>query len=233
MSVEGTFGAFASQFAIPSELVRRYDVYERIRKLGIELGTQEENLLSLSGRNIALVVFTETGLVFISGSAGGKTAMTDHDDAVWAGQRAGEMAADHQIRWLHWALTCGGEGGDLNDVLYTVKGLGLVVSEPSVHFTRAPAVVNGYSARWHSVFGGAIGAWAVDGEDPGGNSGVHARSALGGLDGGFSQESEMIVTIPAALARAIIAHRGWLYPLPPSILHRLRYEGRDAIVEAG
>ena len=61
---------------------------------------------------------------------------------------------------------------------------------------------------------------------PGGFAGVHARSALGGFDGRFSIETEIIVAIPAALARDIIRTRGWLFPLPPAMLEKVKASHR-------
>ncbi len=213
-------GKFYDQAAIPDELRRNYDVYERIKQLGINLGTFEENVRSLEGRNIAGAVIHESGLVYLSGVGTGKLPMKDDPDTVKHGQEAGRGAADHHIRTLHWTLSCGGEG-DLNDVLYTVKALGMVVST-DVDFNSGPAVVNGYSGRWQSVFGGAIGELAQNGIDPGGYAGVHARSAIGGFTGRFSQEPEMIVAIPSELARAIIKNRGWIMPLPPAMCDKVK-----------
>ncbi|HET7768907.1 MAG TPA: hypothetical protein VFN74_09015 [Chloroflexota bacterium] len=215
-----TMGKFYDQAAIPDELRRNYDVYDRVKKLGIELGTFEDNVRSLAGRNIAGAVVQESGLVYLSGVGTGKLPMKDDPEVVKHGQEAGREAADHHIRTLHWALSCGGEG-DLNDVLYTIKALGMVVST-DVDFNSGPAVVNGYSGRWQSVFGGAIGEFAKDGIDPGGYAGVHARSAIGGFTGRFSQEPEMIVAIPSELARAIIKNRGWIFPLPPAMFDKVK-----------
>jgi hypothetical protein len=216
-------GKFYDQAAIPDELRRNYDVYDRIKQLGIELGTFEDNVRSLAGRNIAGAVVQESGLVYLSGVGTGKLPMKDDPETVKHGQEAGREAADHHVRTLHWALSCGGEG-DLNDVLYTIKALGMVVST-DVDFNSGPAVVNGYSGRWQSVFGGAIGEFAKDGIDPGGYAGVHARSAIGGFTGRFSQEPEMIVAIPSELARAIIKNRGWIFPLPPAMFEKVK-QGR-------
>ena len=213
-------GKFYDQAAIPDALRRTYDVYERITKLGIDLGTFDEHVRSLAGRNIAGAVVQESGLVYLSGTGTGKLPMKDDPETVKHGQEAGREAADQHIRTLHWTLSCGGEG-DLNDVLYTVKALGMVVST-DVDFNSGPAVVNGYSGRWQSVFGGAISEFAKDGIDPGGYSGVHARSAIGGFTGRFSQEPEMIVAIPAELARAIIKNRGWVFPLPPAMFDKVK-----------
>ena len=108
----------------------------------------------------------------------------------------------------------------MNDVLYTVKALGMVVST-DVHFNGAPAVVNGFSLRWQSVFGGGLGEFAVNGEDQN-YGGVHARSAIGGFTGRFALEPEIIVAIPPDLAKAIIMNRGWVFPLPPALLEQVR-----------
>lgn len=119
---------------------RNYDVYDRIRELGIELGSFDGNVSSVEGKNIADVVIDETGLVYLSGVGLGELPMTDDPERVAYGHQAGRDAADVHIRWLHWgALMCGGEGGDLNDVLCTVKAIGMVVST-NLDFKSAPAV---------------------------------------------------------------------------------------------
>lgn len=213
-------GKFYEESIIPAELRRNCDVYERIKKLGIDLGTFEKNVITLQGRGIAGAVIHEGGLVYLSGVGTGKLPMNDDPERVKHGQEAGREAADHHIRTLHWTLTCGGEGGDLNDVLYTVKALGMVVAT-EVDFNSGPAVVNGFSGRWQSVFGGGTGEFAQDGQDAGGYAGVHARSAIGGFTGRFSLEPEIIVAIPPALAQAIIRNRGWIFPLPPQVHQRV------------
>jgi hypothetical protein len=215
-------GRFYDDAIIPAELRRDFDVYERIKELGIELGTWEENLTSLAGAGIASAVFAGSGLVYLSGTGKGQLPMINDEGVIQHGQEAGQEAADQHIRTLHWALTCGGEGGDLNDVLYTVKALGMVVSPGAGSFHNAPSVVNGYSFRWQSVFGGGRSSYAVDGVDSGGFAGVHARSAVGGFDGNFSLEPEIIVAIPPALAEAIIKNRGWVFPLPPVMLEKVK-----------
>ena len=217
-------GRFYDEAVIPSELRRNFDVYDRMEELSLALGTWEENVTSLAGAGIAGAIFVETGLVYLSGTGKGIYPMIEDEAIIQHGQEAGKEAADEHIRKLHWALTCGGEGGDLNDVLYTVKTLGMVVSPGAGSFGQAPSVVNGYSFRWHSVFGGGRSDYAVDGIDPGGFAGIHARSAIGGFDGHFSQEPEIIVAIPAALAQAIIRNRGWVFPLPPTMLEKVQRE---------
>ena len=67
-----------------------------------------------------------------------------------------------------------------------------------------------------------MGAYANDGIDKGGFSGVHARSAIGGFDGSFSIEPEIIVAIPVSLAKEIIENRGWIFPLPPEMLDKIK-----------
>ena len=173
---------------IPDELRRDFDVYERISSLGVPLGTFEENVTSLAGARIAGAVLHESGLVYLSGSTGGALPMNDDAERIKHGEQGAQRVADTLIRRLHWALSCGGEG-DLNDVLYTVKALGMVVSPGGGASSAAPLVTNGFSFRWHSVFGGGNSQFAESGVDPGGFSGVHARSAVGGFDGRFSIEA--------------------------------------------
>jgi hypothetical protein len=205
---------------IPDEMRRNFDVYERIQQLRIDMGSFDDDVVSLAGARIAGVVFHESGLVYLSGTVGGTLPMNDDEERIKHGQEGARQAADVLIRRLHWALSCGGEG-DLNDLLYTIKALGMVVSPSGGATSAAPAVMNGFSFRWHSVFGGGQSEFAQNGVDPGGFSGVHARSALGGFDGRFSIEPELIVAIPAALAQEIIRNRGWVFPLPPVMLDKV------------
>ncbi len=213
-------GRFYDASIIPPELRRTYDVYDRIRELGLELGSFDTDVRSLRGSNICSAIFHESGLVYLSGIGLGDHQMSEDPERVAHGQQAGQRCADWHVRTLHWAITCGGEGGDLNDLLYTIKVLGMVVST-DVDFRSAPAVVNGYSLRWQSIFGGGAGHYAADGLDAGGYAGVHARSAIGGFTGRFSLEPEIIVALPPELNRAIIANRGWVFPLIPSVYDRI------------
>jgi hypothetical protein len=212
---------YYDQADIPAELRRNFDVYDRIRALQIPLGNFDTDVVSIAHANIAGVVMHESGLVYLSGTVGGMYPMNDDSERLQHGQQGGRNAADTLIKRLHWALSCGGEG-DLNDVLYTVKALGMVVSPGGGAFSGAPAVVNGFSFRWHSVFGGPRSDYAENGVDAGGYAGIHARSALGGFDGRFSIEAEIIVAIPPALARDIVRNRGWLFPLPPVMLEKVK-----------
>ncbi len=206
---------------IPNELRRTHDVYDRIKELGISLGSFEEDVVSIANAGIAGVVIQESGLVYLSGSPGGSLPMSDDEERIKHGQGGAQQAADTLIKRLHWALSCGGEG-DLNDVLYTVKALGMVVSPGGGESSAAPAVTNGFSFRWQSVFGGPRSDYAKDGIDAGGFGGIHARSAIGGFDGRFSIEPEIIVAVPPPLAQDIIRSRGWLFPLPPVMLEKVR-----------
>ncbi len=211
---------FYENSIVPAPLRRNYNVYDRIGQLGLDLGTFESQVGSLKGRNICSAIFCESGLVYLSGVGLGDHQMSDDPERVKHGQQAGQACADHHIGTLHWAITCGGEGGDLNDLLYTVKTLGMVVST-DVDFRSGPAVVNGYSYRWQSVFGGGTGEFAQDGLDAGGYAGVHARSAIGGFTGRFSLEPEIIVALPPELNRAIITNRGWVFPLIPQMYDKV------------
>ena len=213
-------GKFYDNSIIPDHLKREFDVYDRINELKIEMGSFDEDVKDLKGANICGIIFHESGLVYLSGHGYGPGQMYDDPDRIKEGQDAAEWVANSMIRRLHWGLTCGGEGGDLNDVLYTVKALGMVVST-DVAFNGGPAVMNGFSQRWQTVFGGGAGEFAVNGEDQN-YSGVHARSAIGGFTGRFSIEPEIIVAIPPELSQAIIKNRGWVFPLPPSELARLK-----------
>ncbi len=214
-------GKYYDEAAIPDEMRRDYNVYDRIRELDIDLGSFEQRVGSLAGAKLAGVVFHEGGLVYLSGASGGELPMNDDEDRIEHGQRGAQDVADDHLARLHWALSCAGEG-DLNDVLYTVKVLGMVVPPGGGTTSAAPAVTNGYSARWHSVFGGGLSDFAENGVDPAGFAGVHARSAVGGFDGRFSIEPEIILAIPAPLARDIIMGRGWVFPPPPSILEKIK-----------
>lgn len=206
---------------MPDEMRRNFDVYQRIDQLGIDLGSFEDNVVSLADAGIASVVLQESGLVYLSGTGGGTYPMNDDPDRIRHGFEGAQDAADLLITRLHWALSCGGEG-DLNDVLYTVKALGMVVSPGGGVTSAGPPVTNGFSFRWHSVFGGPKGDYAENGVDPGGFAGVHARSAIGGFDGRFSIEPEIIVAVPPSLTREIITNRGWAFPLPPVMLEKVR-----------
>jgi hypothetical protein len=213
-------GKFYDNSVVPDELRRKYDVYDRVKDLDIDLGSFDDNVASLKGAGIAGIVFHESGIVYLSGHGYGPGQMYDAPERIKEGYDAAQWIASSMVKRLHWGLTCGGEGGDLNDVIYTVKALGMVVST-DVDFNGGPAVMNGFSEQWQSVFGGGKGQFAVDGEDVN-YGGVHARSAIGGFTGRFSIEPEIIVAIPPELATAIIKNRGWVFPLPPAMLAKVK-----------
>ena len=215
-------GKYYDEAAIPDEMRRNYDVYDRIKSLGVDLGTFEENVRPAVGTPIATSLLHESGLMWMSGTGGGKLPMNENtEERIKQGQAGARDTADDLIKRLHWSLSCGGEG-DLNDMLYTVKGRGLVVSPGGGETHLGPITTNGFSARWQSVFGGGLSDYAVDGVDPGGFAGIHARTAIGGHDAAFAIETDMIVAIPAAMAQAIIMNRGWLFPLPPVFYEKVR-----------
>ena len=186
--------------------LREFDVYDRIEKLGLDLGTKDEALPPSKGAKICKLTFTPSGLVFTSGVAAGDGAVTDDDAMVADGNSSGRDAAVRHLKALHWALD---PFGSLNDVWYCVKAIGMVSSAGGGVLTRSPEVVDGYSKLFHDVFGGALSEFATDGTDTS-LSGWHARSAVGGYDlpGGAAIEPEMIFQIDPKLAKKIIRKRG-------------------------
>ena len=185
---------------------RGFDVYDRIEKLGLDLGKKEEVLLSPKGARICRLTFTPSGLVFTSGVGAGKGAVTNDDPSVADGNAAGREAGIRHVRALHWALE---PFGSLNDVWYCVKCIGMVSSEGGGVFTRSPEVVDGYTKLFHDIFGGPLSEFAEEGSDSS-LSGWHARSAVAGYDlpGGSTIEPEMIFQIDPGLAIKIIREKG-------------------------
>ena len=135
-------GKHYDEALIPDEVRRDFDVYDRIGKLGIDLGAFEQNVTSLAGNKLAQAVVQESGLVFLSGASGGIYPMNDDEERIKHGQQGAQDVADTLITRLHWTLSCGGEG-DLNDVLYTVKALGMVVSPGGGASSSAPSGLRG------------------------------------------------------------------------------------------
>ena len=185
---------------------RDFNVYDRIKALGIDLGRQEDTIQAPKGRRICSVTFTPSGLVFASGTGGGTGPVTNDDKDVATGNEAGREAGIKHILSLHWALH---PFGTLNDVWYCVKCLGMVNSAGGGAFTKSPQVVDGYTKVFHDVFGGPLSQWAKDGMDKS-LSGWHARSAVAGFDlpGNCKIEPEMIFQIDPDLALRIIRERG-------------------------
>ena len=54
--------------AIPDELRRNFNVYDRISSLGIALGSFEEDVVSLADAGIAAAIIQESGLLYLSGT---------------------------------------------------------------------------------------------------------------------------------------------------------------------
>lgn len=191
---------------LPDRWTRKFDVYERIDKLAIDLKTRDAVLPAPKGRRICMATFTPSGLVFTSGTGGGRGPVTNDDGDVEEGFAAGRQAAENHIRILHWALH---PEGTLNDVWYCVKCIGMVNSAGGGAFSKSPRVVDGYTKLFHDVFGGPLSDFASDGMDTS-LSGWHARSAVAGFDlpGHVRIEPEMIVQVDPDLAQRIIRSRG-------------------------
>jgi hypothetical protein len=185
---------------------RDFDVYSRIKELGIDLGRREDVIPIPKGRRICSLTFTPSGLVFTSGVASGMGAVTNDNKDVEKGIQAGREAGVRHIRMFHWGLD---PFGTLNDVWYCVKSIGMVNSHGGGVFSKSPNVVDGYTKVFHDVFGGPLSKWARDGVDAS-FSGWHARSAVAGFDlpQNCSIEPEMIVQIDPDLALKIILERG-------------------------
>lgn len=185
---------------------RDFDVYERIDKLGIDLKTRDEVIPPPKGRRICMVTFTPSGLVFTSGTGGGRGPVTNDDGDVEEGFEAGVQAGHNHLRVLHWGLH---PEGTLNDIWYCVKCMGMVNSAGGGAFSKSPRVVDGYTKVFHDVFGGPLSDFAQDGLDSS-LSGWHTRSAVAGFDlpGHCRIEPEMIVQIAPELALRIIETRG-------------------------
>ena len=185
---------------------RDFDVYDRIKELGIDLGDKIDTVSSPKGQRIAIVSFTPSGLVFTSGTGGGKGAMTNEASIIDRGYEAGRSAGLNHLKSLHWALD---PEGNLNDIWYCVKCIGMVNSPGGGRFSRSPEVVDGYSSLFHDVFGGPLSKFASEGLDSS-LSGWHTRSAVAGFDlpEGITIEPEMILQIDPQLATSIIHERG-------------------------
>ena len=66
---------------------RNFDVYDRIGRLGIDLGKKEDTLPPPGAQNLAQATFTPSGLVFLSGTTAGMGAVTDDDAEIEKGGR--------------------------------------------------------------------------------------------------------------------------------------------------
>ena len=94
-------GTFYDNSTIPAELRRNYDVYDRIGELGIDLGTFEDRVSSLQGRNICGAVFHESGLVYLSGIGLGDHQMSDDPERVEHGQKRLQLRIKQAIGVKH------------------------------------------------------------------------------------------------------------------------------------
>ena len=185
---------------------KNFDVYDRLKDLGIDLGAKENTLPAPKGRRICMLTFTPSGLVFTSGTGGGSGPVTNDDKDVAAGYEAGREAGIKHVCMLHWGLD---PFGTLNDIWYCVKCIGMVNSHGGGAFSKSPGVVDGYTKVFHDVFGGPLSEWAEDGLDQS-LAGWHTRSAVAGFDlpGNCRIEPEMIVQIDPDLALRIVRERG-------------------------
>ena len=185
---------------------RDFDIYDRVKELGIDLKSKDQVISAPNGRRICSVTFTPSGLVFTSGTGGGRGPVTNDDGDVAAGTEAGREAGENHIRSLHWGLE---PFGTLNDIWYCVKCIGMINSHGGGSFTKTPAVVDGYTKIFHDLFGGPLSDFAADGLDSS-LSGWHTRSAVAGFDlpGNCKIEPEMIVQVDPDLAIQIIRERG-------------------------
>ena len=75
-----------------SDWKRNFDVYDRISRLGIDLGKKEDALPPPGAENLAQATFTPSGLVFLSGTTAGMGAVTDEDADIEKGDRGGYPA---------------------------------------------------------------------------------------------------------------------------------------------
>ena len=121
---------------------RDFDVYDRIKELGIDLGRKEQVIPPSKGRRICSLTFTPSGLVFTSGVSSGIGAVTNDDKDIEKGFQSGHEAGIKHIRIFHWGLD---PFGTLNEVWYCVKCIGMVSSRGGGAFSKSPNVVDGYT----------------------------------------------------------------------------------------
>ena len=80
-------GHFYDNSIIPQHLRRDFDVYERIEKLRLDLGTFESWInRDLKGANICTITFHESGLVYISGYGYGPGQIYDDPKRIGEGR---------------------------------------------------------------------------------------------------------------------------------------------------
>jgi len=151
-----------------------YDVEERIRELGIELGEPNKPVANY------LNSVRSGNLVFMSGAGPRKsdgeyiTGKVGGDLTIEEGYEAAKLTAIVLLSALKDQV------GDLNKVERIIKVNGMVNAVPS--FTQQPAVINGFSDLMVEIFG---------------ERGKHARAAvgMGSLPMNIACEIEMIVQV--------------------------------------
>ena len=201
---------------------RDFDVYQRIEKLGIDLGTFDQHVVSLAGANIAGAVVHESGLVYLSGTAGGTLPMNEDPDRLQHGFEGAQHTADVLITTLHWDAELRRRGRSERHALHRQgAGHGRVARRrrggggAAGHQRLFPQMAVGLRRRDERP--SPKTAWTRE-DSPAYTPGAR----WGGFDGKFSIEPEIIVAIPPALARDIIMNRGWVFPLPPDMLARVK-----------
>jgi len=80
------------ELRLPKAWGRDWDVYSRAQEVGIDFRAKEEVVRAPKGRRICSVTFTPSGLVFTSGAGGGRGAVTNDDESVEEGFKAGRQA---------------------------------------------------------------------------------------------------------------------------------------------
>ena len=136
------------ELELPTRWRRDYDVYERLKELDIDLGGPEDGRAPETNR-IPRLIFTPSGLLFFSGSGMGEGPITNDEDSLNQGYLAGREVGHKHLRVLHWGLH---PFGDLNDVWYCVKAIGMVHSAHGRElFTGSPRVVDGYTEVYQKL----------------------------------------------------------------------------------
>ena len=69
-------GTYYDNSIVPDHLKRKFDVYNRIRELNIDMGSFEADVTDLKGAGICGIIFHESGLVYLSGAGGGPGQLT-------------------------------------------------------------------------------------------------------------------------------------------------------------
>ena len=90
-------GKYYKNSIIPNHLRRNFNVYERIKKLNIDLGNEKDWVTDLKNAPIASVVFHESGTTYLSGLGLGPGQMYDDPKRIKIGQNFGQKIADSMI----------------------------------------------------------------------------------------------------------------------------------------